>query len=82
LYVTLEPCCMCAGALVNSRIDKLVYGAKDPKAGGVESKFQIGSNLANDSKTKLNHDFVVESGTLAEESADLLKKFFRDLRAK
>jgi tRNA(adenine34) deaminase len=74
LYVTLEPCVMCAGALVLARIEKLVFGATDPKAGAVVSKFHVLE------PGKLNHDVRVEQGLLAEESAALLKEFFRRLR--
>ncbi|MCX5864985.1 MAG: tRNA adenosine(34) deaminase TadA [Deltaproteobacteria bacterium] len=74
LYVTLEPCVMCAGALVHARVSHLVYGAIDPKAGGVVSLFQVGQD------TRLNHLLAVEGGLLAEESAILLKDFFRQRR--
>ena len=74
LYVTLEPCPMCAGALVNARIARLVYGCADPKAGAVESLFRI----PND--TRLNHRLEVEGGIRAEECAQLLRDFFRDRR--
>ncbi|MFA6465429.1 MAG: tRNA adenosine(34) deaminase TadA [Desulfurivibrionaceae bacterium] len=74
LYVTLEPCVMCAGALVHARVSRLVYGAIDPKAGGVVSLFQVGQD------TRLNHLLAVEGGLLAEESATLLKDFFRKRR--
>lgn len=70
VYVTLEPCAMCAGALVNARIARLVYGATDPKAGAVMSLFQIGTD------TRLNHRFEVEGGVLAEEGARRLTEFF------
>ncbi|MEO1084671.1 MAG: tRNA adenosine(34) deaminase TadA [Acidobacteriota bacterium] len=74
LYVTLEPCAMCTGALVNSRIKVLVFGAKDPKAGFCGSL----DNLAQDER--LNHRVEVRRGVLGEESADLLRSFFRELR--
>lgn len=76
LYVTLEPCVMCAGALVHARVSRLVYGAVDPKAGGVVSLFQVGRD------TRLNHLLAVEGGLLATESAVLLKEFFRQRRAR
>lgn len=75
VYVTLEPCCMCAGALVNARIARLVYGATDPKAGAVTSMFRIGSDR------RLNHCFEVCGGVLAEASIGLLQTFFGELRA-
>ena len=74
LYVTLEPCPMCAGALVNSRISRLVYGAPDPKAGAVESLYQITQD------ERLNHRIEVVSGVCAEESSQKLKAFFRARR--
>lgn len=74
LYVTLEPCHMCAGALVNARVDRLVYGAADPKAGAVESL----SSLCTDER--LNHRLVVTAGVRGEECAAQLKAFFRGLR--
>ena len=74
LYVTLEPCAMCAGAIVLARIDRVVDGAADPKAGAAGSVFDI---LA---EPRLNHRPVVESGLLGEESAELLRAFFSDRR--
>jgi len=75
LFVTLEPCAMCAGALVNSRIARVVYGALDPKAGAVASLFTLGTD------TRLNHRFTVTSGVLAAEGARRLSEFFAKLRA-
>ena len=74
MYVTLEPCAMCAGALVNSRIDRLVYGAADPKAGYCATL----GNLVQD--PRLNHRLEVTAGVLEEESAALLRGFFASLR--
>ena|SRR5687767_6552871 len=74
LYVTLEPCPMCAGAIVQARIDTVVYGAADPKAGAVESLYQL---LADD---RLNHRCDVVSGVLAEECGRLLSDFFQAKR--
>lgn len=74
VYVTLEPCAMCAGALVNARISKLVFGAADPKAGAVVSLFQIGSDA------RLNHRFEVVSGFMASEGGERLSRFFAALR--
>jgi tRNA(adenine34) deaminase len=70
MYVTLEPCAMCAGALVNARIARLVYGATDPKAGAVVSLFNIGSDA------RLNHRFEIQGGVLADEGARRLSDFF------
>lgn len=75
LVVTLEPCAMCAGAMVLARIDRLVYGASDPKAGAA------GSLLDLTSDPRLNHRFPVERGVLAEESGEILRAFFRSRRA-
>jgi len=74
LYVTKEPCIMCAGALVNSRITRLVYGCRDGKAGGVDSLYTI----LNDSR--LNHQVEVVSGVLEDECAELLRDFFKERR--
>ena len=74
LYVTLEPCPMCAGALVYARVRRLVFGAYDPKAGACGSVY----NIVNDER--LNHRLEVRGGVLAEEAADLLKSFFRERR--
>ena len=74
MYVTLEPCPMCAGALINSRIDKLVYGTKDEKTGACGSVL----NLLDD--YKFNHKVEVQNDVLQEESEKLLKDFFKDLR--
>lgn len=70
LLVTLEPCPMCAGAIVNARIPRLVYGCTDPKAGAVDTLYQLCSD------TRLNHRVQVVSGVLADECAQLLKDFF------
>jgi tRNA(adenine34) deaminase len=74
IYVTLEPCAMCAGALVLARIDRLVFGAADPKAGFAGSL----GDLTRD--PRLNHDVAVESGLLAEECGAPLRAFFRERR--
>jgi len=74
LYVTLEPCAMCAGAMVHARLDRLVYAAADPKAGAA------GSVLSVINHPQLNHQMQVEQGVLAEQSAELLRSFFRDRR--
>lgn len=74
LYVTLEPCPMCAGALVNSRIRRLVYGAADSNAGAAESLFNITSN------PNLPHRLEIRAGVLEFECKDLLRKFFKNRR--
>lgn len=76
MYVTLEPCCMCAGALVLARIDRLVYGCADPKTGACGSLY----NIVQDER--LNHRLEVASGVLADECSQLLQKFFENRRAK
>ena len=75
LYVTLEPCVMCAGALVHARVRRLVYGAADPKTGGVVSVYGVGSD------NRLNHLLEIQGGLLAEESAALLRDFFASRRS-
>lgn len=75
LYVTLEPCVMCAGAIQQSRIGRVVYGAKDPKAGAVESLYTILSD------SRLNHQVEVTSGVLADECSKVLTDFFATRRA-
>lgn len=76
VYVTLEPCAMCAGAMVLARVDRLVYGAADPKAGAVGSLMDLSSDA------RLNHRFRVEGGVLGEEGGALLKAFFRARRGR
>jgi tRNA(adenine34) deaminase len=70
LYVTIEPCSMCAGAMIQARVPRLVYGADDPKGGAIRSCFEILSN------PKLNHQVEVIPGVLADDSASLLQSFF------
>jgi len=74
LYVTLEPCTMCAGAIVHARIKRLVYGASDPKTGAVESLSTVLSDK------RLNHQVELSSGVLADACGDLLKRFFKNRR--
>lgn len=74
LYVTLEPCIMCAGAVVQSHIEHLYYGASDPKGGGVESLYHIPED------GRLNHQVLIHSGIMREECEILLKEFFERLR--
>jgi tRNA(adenine34) deaminase len=74
LYTTLEPCAMCAGAIIHARISRLVYGAADPKAGAA------GSVLSVINHPQLNHQLKVTSGVLAEECGELLRFFFRERR--
>ena len=76
LYTTLEPCPMCAGAIVHSRVRELVYGADDPKAGACGSIMNVVSS------GHLNHRVKVRSGVLKKESSEILKKFFRKLRTR
>jgi tRNA(adenine34) deaminase len=74
LYVTLEPCAMCAGAMIHARIDRLVFAAADPKAGAA------GSVLLVVNHPQLNHRMQVEQGIADEEAAELLRSFFRERR--
>jgi tRNA(adenine34) deaminase len=74
LYVTLEPCTMCAGAIVHARIGRVVYGASDPKTGAVDSLYHI---LADE---RLNHQPQVTAGVMADDCGALLKRFFRQRR--
>ncbi|MEQ8209064.1 MAG: tRNA adenosine(34) deaminase TadA [Lacipirellulaceae bacterium] len=74
LYVTLEPCPMCAGAIVQARIPKLVFGALDPKAGAVESLYEVLSD------SRLNHQTEIISGVMAEPCGEILSSFFRQRR--
>ena len=74
LYVTLEPCAMCAGAMIHARLDRLVFAAADPKTGAA------GSVLAVLNHPQLNHQMIVEQGILAEEAGELLRSFFRKRR--
>ncbi len=74
LYVTVEPCAMCAGAITHARIRRLIYGAEDPKAGAVHSMLQVLNH------PKLNHQVEVASGVLAARCMDLMQTFFREKR--
>jgi len=75
LYVTLEPCTMCIGAILHARIKHLVYGAKDPKTGAIESVLNIADNK------QLNHHLTIQGGIMEKECGDLLKAFFKEKRA-
>jgi tRNA(adenine34) deaminase len=75
LYVTVEPCSMCIGAIILARIPRVVFGAWDPKAGACGSVFDLPSEL------KLNHRVMVTGGVLEQESQALIQKFFKELRA-
>jgi len=74
LYATLEPCVMCAGALVAARVERLVFGARDLRFGGVRSKFRLADAEV------LNHRLVIEEGVLGAECAELMRKFFAERR--
>jgi len=74
IFVTLEPCAMCAGAMIHARLARLVYSAADPKAGAVSSVLEVLNH------PRLNHQILVTSGELAEESGELLRGFFRQRR--
>lgn len=74
LYVTLEPCLMCMGAIIHSRIERLVFGAADPKTGAAVSMYQIGAD------SRLNHSLIIEGGLLEQQCSLLLKDFFQQRR--
>ena len=74
LYVSLEPCCMCAGALIHARVERVVFGAKDSRAGALGSVFNLAEN------PDLNHQLEVTGGVMEDESALLLQRFFQDRR--
>ncbi|MCI5131981.1 MAG: nucleoside deaminase [Candidatus Electrothrix sp. EH2] len=76
MYVTLEPCPMCAAAMIQARVQRIVFGAIDLKGGALQSRYRIGTD------GKLNHTFTVTGGVRAEECAALLKDFFRQRRKK
>ena len=75
LFVTLEPCAMCAGAMIHARLKRLIYGATDPKAGAAGSILEVVNH------PRLNHQMLVTSGVLGEECGELLREFFRQRRA-
>lgn len=75
VYVTLEPCLMCAGLMVNARVDRCVYGAPDPKAGALGTLYDVSCDK------RLNHSFLVTPEVRARECAELLRDFFRERRA-
>jgi tRNA(adenine34) deaminase len=74
LYVTLEPCAMCGGAMLHARVERVVYGAPDPKTGAAGSALNLFSNQ------QINHQTQVEGGVLAEECGQVLKRFFKERR--
>ena len=74
LFVTIEPCSMCAGAIIQARVSRVVYGADDPKGGAVRSCFEVLSHA------RLNHQVEVTAGVMAEECAAILQEFFTDRR--
>src|SRR5581483_6370718 len=74
LYTTVEPCVMCAGALVNARVSRLVYGATDPRFGAVVTNFQLCSN------SSLNHQLEIAGGVLEDECRELIQQFFKTKR--
>jgi tRNA(adenine34) deaminase len=74
LYVTLEPCTMCAGAMLHARVDRIVYGASDPKTGAAGSVLDVFSSK------QINHQTVVEGGVMAQDCGQLLRNFFKERR--
>lgn len=76
LYVTLEPCVMCIGAMLHARLDRVVYGASDPKTGACGSVLDVGA------VERLNHHTTITGGVLAQPCGDMLRRFFRERRSK
>ncbi|MCI5221898.1 MAG: nucleoside deaminase [Candidatus Electrothrix sp. AR4] len=76
MYVTLEPCPMCAAAMIQARVERIVFGATDPKGGGLQSIYRIGGD------GRLNHSFCITGGVRSEECGDILRAFFRRRRKK
>ena len=76
LYVTIEPCSMCTGLLIHSRISRLVFGAHEPKAGAIESATQVAD------QGHFNHQFLIESGILTDECSGIMSRFFKERRAR
>ena len=74
LFVTLEPCAMCAGSMIHARLERLIYGASDPKAGAAGSVLEVVNH------PRLNHQMLVTAGVLGEECGELLREFFRQRR--
>jgi tRNA(adenine34) deaminase len=74
LYVTLEPCTMCAGAMLHARVDRIVYGAADPKTGAAGSVLDVFSSK------QLNHQTIIEGGVMGQECGQLLREFFKERR--
>jgi len=74
LYVTLEPCTMCAGAMLHARVDRIVYGAPDPKTGAAGSVLDVFSSK------QLNHQTIIEGGVMGQECGQLLREFFKERR--
>ena len=75
VYVTLEPCLMCAGLMVNARVDRCVYGAPDPKGGALGTLYDVSHDA------RLNHEYLVTPGVCSAQSAEVLRAFFRERRA-
>ncbi len=74
LYVTLEPCIMCTGALLQARVDRVVFGCRDPKAGAMRSLYALGED------PRLNHQIKIDEGVMADESSKILREFFEKIR--
>lgn len=74
IYVTIEPCIMCAGALIHARIEEVIFGVSDPKGGGIVTLYQLGDD------TRLNHHLKVTSGVLKDECEKIIKRFFKEKR--
>jgi tRNA(adenine34) deaminase len=74
IYVTIEPCIMCAGALIHARVEEVIFGVADPKGGGLVTLYQLGND------TRLNHQLKVTSGVLKAECGEIIQRFFKEKR--
>ena len=74
IYVTIEPCIMCAGALIHARVEEVIFGVSDPKGGGLETLYQLGNDA------RLNHHLKVTSGVLKAECGEIIQRFFKEKR--
>jgi len=76
MYVTIEPCIMCAGALIHARVEEIIFGVADPKWGGLESLYQLGKD------ERINHQLKVTSGVLGSDCEEIIQRFFKEKRRK
>jgi tRNA(adenine34) deaminase len=76
MYVTIEPCIMCAGAIIHARVEEIIFGVADPKWGGLESLYQLGKD------ERINHRLIVTSGVLGSDCEEIIQRFFKEKRRK